>query len=165
MLYSYISPDLRGVPNEISIACSWDSGKYTQRIWKKSKQCFWRGQRSKYLQRRGSCVLYRMKPYKNSNESPFFMLQDGALNIKILKKWQSYRGMNSSGYSQNLRKFGSSNLEAIQRMKLKFCVTSCDHKYSIKTKVSSVSERVTYKLWLKWYGMTLILLVFSASRA
>ena len=41
----------------------------------------------------------------------------------ILIKNGSYRGINS-GYSQNLRKFGSSrssNLEAIQRMKLKFC--------------------------------------------
>ena len=64
--------------NEISTACSWGSGRYLQRIWKKS---IWRGQRSKYLQRCGSCVLYRMKPYKNSNESPFFKLQDGAFSI------------------------------------------------------------------------------------
>ena len=59
---------------------------------KKSKQRFWRGQRSKYLQRCGSCVLYRMKPYKNSNESPFFMLQDGAFNIKIQSKMAKLQG-------------------------------------------------------------------------
>ena len=78
--------------NEISTACSCGSGRFPQRIWKKSKQRFWRGQRSKYLQRCGSCVLYCMKPYKNSNESPFFMLQHGAFNIKIQSKMAKLQG-------------------------------------------------------------------------
>ena len=78
------------------------------------------------------------------------------------QKWQSYREINSSGYSQNLRKFGSlrsSNLEAIQRMKLKLCVTSCDHRYSIWTEFRRILRGSPTNFG--WNGMELPLSEFK----
>ena len=51
-------------------------------------------------------ILCRMKPYKIPCESPFFMLQDGAIQSVLQNNqvWESYEDLNSCHGSKNWEK-------------------------------------------------------------
>ena len=78
--------------NKICTAYSPGTIRQPQEFSKKLKQRFLRVKGQSW-RRRGSYCPHQMKPYKISNESPFFMLQNGMFNIIKRAKLGGLRGI------------------------------------------------------------------------